>query len=141
MNSLNEITSKTSMLGSISLILMVTGIAFLIASIVVFFALDIPHSIKVLSGVGSSKDIEKLYENSKKGILSNTNKSVMAALSWNTSGRLDRVSNINYGSEETQLLAEETALLVEEETVVLSSNETDFKLEEDIIITGTEEKI
>ena len=142
MNTLYEITSKTTMLGSISLILLVTGIAFLIASIVIFILLDIPHSIKVLTGIGANKDIAKINKDNKNGSgLSVTDKSIKAALSWNISGRLDRVPNLDYGKEETQLLVEETTLLDEEETQLLSDVEKDFEMEEDIIITGTEEKI
>ncbi len=127
MELLKDITTHTSNLESMSLILMILSIAFFIAAAVFWFAFKIPHSIKVLTRLGTSKkNTDKLYQ---------VPDGVRASLSWNTSARLDRKNDIafNNDSDETQLLSDET--------IVLTPEELGFEIEEDIVITGNQQEL
>ena len=105
-----------------------------------WFVLDIPHSIRVLTGLGAAKSIDELTEGAKHGLMRNSSSKLQASLNWNTSAKLDRtVPKVQQEALETELLSPETELLFPEtpETEILEG----FKIEEDIIITGTDKKL
>ncbi|MBE5904972.1 MULTISPECIES: hypothetical protein [Pseudobutyrivibrio] len=135
MTSLNEVSGQTEFLNTMSLILMIISVTFLVAAIVLWFVLKIPHSFKVLTGVGAGKSISKLKEGSKNGTAAYyVNTDVHASLNWNTSARLDNRVLPNEDDEGTVVLNEDTVLL-SEDTVVLSNNDG-FEINEDIIYTN-----
>ena len=137
MTNINDISGQTDFLNTMSLILMIFSIAFLVAAIVLWFVFKIPHCFKVLTGIGAGKSISKLEEGAKRGEASYyVNTDVKAALSWNTSAKLNRYTSD--GNDETQLLDEETVVLFDE-TVVLDSSDG-FEINEDIMMTGANNK-
>ncbi|SDB51892.1 hypothetical protein SAMN02910298_02653 [Pseudobutyrivibrio sp. YE44] len=167
MNGLDEILSHTSRLENLSVVLLVISISCFIGGVVLWFVLDIAHSIRVLTGLGAAKSIDKLSEGAKQGRMRNTSTKLQASLNWNTSTKLDRsissplsqVFDTELLGGETELLSPETELLSPEtellslETEVLNQplinadqnskqvENPGFNIEEDIIITGTDKKL
>ncbi|MBP5326006.1 MAG: hypothetical protein J6Y86_11005 [Pseudobutyrivibrio sp.] len=135
MTSLNNLSGQTEFLNTMSLVLMIISVTFLVAAIVLWFVLKIPHSFKVLTGVGSGKSISKLKEGSKSGTAYYVNTDVHASLNWNTSSKLDNRAFVNKNDDETVILNEDTVLL-NEETVVLNNSNDGFEINEDIIFTN-----
>ena len=164
-SSVETITEQTQLFQSIAVILLVVAITLFIASIVIFIVFKIPHSFRVITGMGMDREI------SKASAVSRDRKK--ATLNWNTSGDLNKkVENETtiLEDEETTILcdgdattileSQETTLLGTDETTVLGSDETTvlgteettllsdlqddngfFEMEDDIKITGSNKQI
>lgn len=116
----NEIAEKISFYENLALILIILAIVFTIVSVALWFVLKISHSIRVISGVGVDKEIKKISEDTQHGNVYSKQSHKTAALSWNTSGLLDKEAK----SDETQLLEDDgTALLVSDETQLLGDQD------------------
>lgn len=143
-----EVLHQKEILDLLTTGMIVLSISFGILAIVLWFVFKIPHSIKVLTKIGASKDIQSFGN-------VNIRRTSNAVLTWNTSEMLDKnpeESKVEaYDDEATILLEEETALLqvespedvetgAEKETGLESPKENDkgFEIQEEIIITGTE---
>lgn len=119
---------------------MIISISFLIATIVLWFAFDIRHSIKVLTRVGYKKEMKRMTN----GGVQHANKAV---LTWNTTGNLAAKEEVQ--SEDTVVLDDATVLLddetviLDDETVLLdeskplNNSKPGFEIEDEIKITGT----
>lgn len=166
-SNVETITEQTQLFQSLAIILMVVAIALFIAAIIIFIVFKIPHSFRVLTGVGLNKEINKAASGER-----NRQK---AALTWGTSGALTKrvdddatsllvedetiilcnddattVLESNFDSEATTVLdapagSEETTVLGNfsdsEETTVLSEAPIGFEIEDDIRITGSNQQI
>lgn len=143
-----EVLHQKEILDLLTTGMIVLAICFGILAIVLWFVFKIPHSIKVLTKIGASKDIQS-FGNVRVSRTSN------AVLNWNTSEMLDKNPEENIPEsyeDEATILLEETILLQEEneqdfetsveekETGIESPKEKDkgFEIQEEIIITGTE---
>ena len=143
-----EVLHQKEILDLLTTGMIVLAICFGILAIVLWFVFKIPHSIKVLTKIGASKDIQS-FGNVRVSRTSN------AVLNWNTSEMLDKNPEENIPEsyeDEATILLEETILLQEEseqdfetsveekETGIESPKENDkgFEIQEEIIITGTE---
>ena len=154
--NVETITEQTQLFQSIAVILFALAIVFLIASIVIFIVFKIPHSFRVLTGMGMNKEISKAAAGDRKR--------QKATLNWGTSGPLnsdeetmllaDSDATTVLGCDETTVLGcdettvlgcDETTVLGCDETTVLDSDETTvltgindiFQMEDDIKITGS----
>lgn len=143
-----EVLHQKEILDLLTTGMIVLAICFGVLAIVLWFVFKIPHSIKVLTKIGASKDIQS-FGNVRVSRTSN------AVLNWNTSEMLDKNPEENIPEsyeDEATILLEETILLQEEneqdfetsveekETGIESPKEKDkgFEIQEEIIITGTE---
>ncbi|MDC7280699.1 hypothetical protein NXH64_14445 [Butyrivibrio fibrisolvens] len=155
--NVETITEQTQLFQSIAVILLALAIVFLIASIVIFIVFNIPHSFRVLTGMGMNKEMSRAAAGDRKR--------QKATLNWNTSGSLNKnvenettiledeetviLSSVDatavLETEETTVLGcEETTLLGTEETTLLSDYEANnslFEMEDDIKITGSNKHI
>jgi hypothetical protein len=146
--NVETITEQTQLFQSIAIILLGVAIMLFIVSVVFFIVFKIPHSFRVLTGIGISKEI-------KKAAVDNSARK-RATLSWNTSGSLnqaadDKETTVLEEMETTVLGEEETTVLTEEEinaglaeTTLLSDYEDEnslFEMEDDIKITGSNKQI
>ena len=166
-SNVETITEQTQLFQSLAMILLIVAIALLIASVVIFIVFKIPHSFRVITGMGLNKEMKKATSAER-----NRQK---ATLTWNTSEILTNqvdneatmvlaeeetillrddnattLLNEMRGSEETTVLSEasgseETTVLNEkndsDETTVLSNNDSFFAMEDDIKITGSNKSI
>ncbi len=166
-SNVETITEQTQLFQSLAMILLIVAIALLIASVVIFIVFKIPHSFRVITGMGLNKEMKKATSAER-----NRQK---ATLTWNTSEILANQAdneatmvlaeeetillcddnattllNEMRGSEETTVLSEasgseETTVLNEkndsDETTVLSNNDSFFAMEDDIKITGSNKSI
>ena len=144
--NLADINSQASLYQNLAILLMIISISFLIATIVLWFAFDIRHSIKVLTRVGYKKEMKRMTN----GGVQHANKAV---LTWNTTGNLKTTGNLNTEekdqSEDTVVLDDATVLLddetviLDDETVLLDESKSlntsrpGFEIEDEIKITGT----
>lgn len=136
-----EITKEAAYYRQLALIFIIVAIAFAIMSIVLWFVLDINHSIKVTTGIGMEKELKKIKKNVQNGEIeprhiSNNN----AVLTWNTSGLLKKGKKDTDAEQTTVLDVDEKEIDVEE-TTLLTENSDGFVIEEEIKFTGTNEKI
>ena len=121
--NVETITEQTQLFQSIAIILLVITIALFIASVVIFIVFKIPHSFRVLTGIGMNKEISKTSADNRTR--------QKATLSWNTSGALNKKVEVANETtilepEETTILSDPdaTTILVSEETTILGSDET-----------------
>ena len=140
-----NVTEQMQLYQTLGLTLLIVAVVFTIMAIVFWFVLKIPHSIKVLTGMGVEKEIKKISSTTKSGMGYAGKNQQKAVLSWNTSGLLDN----NAVDDETVLLSEV------EETTVLNTNDEDegtvlltdlnnptsekvagFEIEDEIVITS-----
>jgi len=113
---------SSALYSSLAVALLVMGIVLVITAIVLLIVLRIPNSIRVLTGGKGMKNIE--YKKRPEDIEGK------AVLSWNTSEILSRKES---DSEATTLLTEET--------IVLDEASQNFKVEDDIMIVGTDKSV
>ena len=166
-SNVETITEQTQLFQSLAMILLIVAIALLIASVVIFIVFKIPHSFRVITGMGLNKEMKKATSAER-----NRQK---ATLTWNTSeilaNQVDNEATMVLAEEETILLrddnattllnemrgSEETTVLSEasgseettvlnekndsDETTVLSNNDSFFAMEDDIKITGSNKSI
>lgn len=116
-SNVETITEQTQLFQSLAIILMVVAIAFFIAAIIIFIVFKIPHSFRVLTGVGLNKEINKAASGER-----NRQK---AALTWGTSGALTK-----------RVDDDATSLLVEDETIILCNDDATTVLDS---VAGSEE--
>ncbi|MBQ3773018.1 MAG: hypothetical protein II833_01375 [Pseudobutyrivibrio sp.] len=139
-----NVTEQMKFYQTLGLSLLVIAIVFALIAIVFWFVLKIPHSIKVLTGMGVEKEIRKISSTTKTGMEYIGKNRQKAALSWNTSGLLNKSS---VDSDETVLLSEVEATTVldsdDEGTVLLSDinrpvaeKVAGFEIEDEIVITN-----
>lgn len=141
-----NVTEQMKFYQTLGLSLLIIAIVFTIMAIVFFFLLKIPHSIKVLTGMGVEKEIRKISSTTKTGMEYVGQKHQKAALSWNTSGLL---KNSTSESEETVLLSEveattvldsgnedEGTVLLSETNIPASGSVAGFEIEDEIVITN-----
>ncbi|WP_458459537.1 hypothetical protein [Pseudobutyrivibrio sp.] len=139
-----NVTEQMKFYQTLGLSLLVIAIVFALIAIVFWFVLKIPHSIKVLTGMGVEKEIRKISSTTKTGMEYIGQNRQKAALSWNTSGLLNKNS---VDSDETVLLSEVEATTVldsgDEGTVLLSDinrpvseKVAGFEIEDEIVITN-----
>lgn len=162
-----SINEQMSFYSTLSMVLLVVAIIFFITAIVLWFVFKIPHSFRVLTGVGVDKEIREISSATKTGNEYAHQSHNKAVITWNTSGMLNRVpaseeetallledsdSTTVLESEETQLLGVQPTpnQMWADETIVLNQSEdaggnmpssSDFEIEEEIIITGTDKKL
>lgn len=134
--NVETITEQTQLFQSIAVILLALAIVFLIASIVIFIVFKIPHSFRVLTGMGMNKEMSRAAAGDRKR--------QKATLNWGASDSLNkRIENETtiLEDEETMILtgADATTLLGSEETTVLGSEETTLLGSEETTLLGTEE--
>ena len=126
--NVETITEQTQLFQGVAIILLVTAIALLIASVVLFIVFNIPHSFRVLTGMGMNKEISRASADNRTR--------QKATLNWNTSGSLNK----KVENETTILVSEETVILCDEDaTTVLDSEETTVLGTEETTLLGTEE--
>lgn len=140
--SVETITQQINHYNNLALVLLVASIAMLVSAVVLFIALNIPHSIRVLTGMGMSKEINRISKDAKDG-KSRAASSRKATVSWNSeklsiSGMLgneeklsitDKFEHAVYStdSEATTVLGEDDATTVlgaDDATTVLGCDET-----------------
>lgn len=155
--NVETITEQTQLFQGIAIILLAAAILMLIATIVIFIVFNIPHSFRVLTGMGMNKEMSRAAAGDRKR--------QKATLNWNTSSSLNKnvenettiledeetviLSSVDatavLETEETTVLGcEETTLLGTEETTLLSDYEANnslFEMEDDIKITGSNKHI
>ena len=144
--NVETITEQTQLFQSIAIILLVITIALFIASIVIFIVFKIPHSFRVLTGIGMNKEISKTNSDNRTR--------QKATLSWNTSGALNKKAPVEnettiLESNETTILSdmdattvlagEETTVLVSDETTVLGSDETTVLVSDETTVLNSDE--
>ena len=127
---MSNIVQQTQLFNSISIVLMVTAITFLVVAMILWFVFDIKHSIKVLARIGANKETVSYRT---PGLQSNK-----AVLSWNTSEML-KTKKV-YEAQETEILDAATEIL-NDETQLLTDSSSGFEMEEDIVMTGTDKTI
>ena len=162
-SNVSKISEQMALYQSISVVLLVLAVIFTIAAVVVWFVFKIPHSFKVLTGIGAGRELEKIKSDTRAGIANISVNDNRAVLNWNTTGytkpaatvagnmsgseETELLQDVYDGSEETQLLtdldlsSEETVLLSDligddEKTTVLNSG---FEIEEEIKFTGADQ--
>ena len=145
-SNVSKISQQTSLFNNLSIIFLVLAIIFAIAAIVVWFVFKIPHSFRVITGIGAGREIQKIKTDTKSGVAPKSVDGNKAILTWNTSEIFNKKVDIvteSDGSEETMLLsdiedADATQLLseVEKEKVI---DKNGFEIEEEIKFTGAEE--
>ncbi len=164
-SNVSKISEQMTFYQTLSVVLLALAVIFTIAAIVVWFVLKIPHSFKVLTGIGAGRELQKIKSDTKAGLANKSVTDNKAVLNWTTSSFSNPASAEVVppkGFEETQLLtdvydgSEETQLLSEvisdtEETQLLSDIEDrasespainiDFEVEEEIKITGSNESL
>ena len=157
--NVETITEQTQLYQNLAIILMVGAVLMLVLSIVLIIVFRIPHSFRVLTGMGIDKEISKAATNRNKQ---------KATLTWGNSGALnknndDATTLLDADNDATTLLGEDndatTVLGMDEGTTVLQSDETTllaesdettllsestngfFQMEDDIKITGSNTQI
>ena len=139
--SVETITQQINHYNNLALVLLVASISMLVSAVVLFIALNIPHSIRVLTGMGMSKEINRISKDAKDG-KSRAASSRKATVSWNSeklsnSGKLgneeklsitDKFEHAVYSidSEATTVLGADDATTVlgtEDATTVLGSED------------------
>lgn len=135
--TVETITEQINKYNNIAFVLLVASIAMLITAIVLFIALNIPHSIRVLTGMGMSKEINKKSKDAKSG-KSSYAANHKATVSWSNSGNLNNsgkvtisgklnktVASMDMGDEATTVLGPDdpTTILDDQETTLLSSSD------------------
>lgn len=125
-----DTVQQTQLFNNIAIVLAVTAITFLIVAVVLWFVFDIAHSIRVLTRIGTNKDVAI----TKTPGVQKSN----AVLNWNTSEML-KTKKV-YECPETEILDSSTELL-NNETQLLTEVPSGFEIEEDIVITGTDRTI
>lgn len=140
--SVETITQQINHYNNLALVLLVASISMLVSAVVLFIALNIPHSIRVLTGMGMSKEINRISKDAKDG-KSRAASSRKATVSWNSeklsnSGKLgneeklsitDKFEHAVYSidSEATTVLGADDATTVlgaDDATTVLGCDET-----------------
>ena len=121
-SSVESIAEQKQFYQSLAIIFLVIAIALFIAAVVIFIVFKIPHSIRVLTGVGRGKEINKISTDNKKGQIRVPSGEHKAIVSWNTSALLKK-KNAKSGTEETTLLSNDETQLLSDETTILSSED------------------
>lgn len=137
MNSVDLINRQVTEYQQLAVLLIVVAIVFAIATVALWFVLDIYHAIRVITGVGMDKELRKIRESSKSGT-GTAQVNPGTVVTWNTSGllRRDKSKKLDH---QTRVLEENEFL--EEATTILEEISEDFVIEEDIKITGTDQNI
>ncbi len=130
--SVNTISEQAQSYKQISLTLIIVAIIFAILTTVLWFVLNILHSLRVLIGFGVSKEVKRIKSDSSYGSKQQLSAGQHASITWNTSGLLKKTEVIDSNMETTVL---------EPETTVLDESIQGFVIEEDIRLTGTDQKI
>lgn len=130
--SVNTISEQASSYKQVSVALIIVAIIFAILTTVLWFVLNILHSLRVLTGLGVSKEMKKIKSDASYGSNQAVRGGQRASLTWNTSGLLKKTEVIDSEMETTVL---------EPETTVLEDSIQGFVIEEDIRLTGTDRKI
>ncbi len=130
--NIEEITEQTQLFQSIAIILLVLAITLLIASIVFFIVFKIPHSIRVLTGLGVKRE-------AKRNSLKERDKD-KAKISWSTSNLMKKTEENDNAT--TVLNSEETVVLSNIDATTVTSNRFSFISDEhDIKITNSNQNI
>lgn len=149
--TVETITEKINQYNNIAFVLLVASIAMLVSAIVLFITLNIPHSIRVLTGMGMSKEINKISSDAKNGKVRASASNHKAVVSWNNSGNLSGNNAklpdlpdipMALGSEATTVLGPDdptTILAEDEQTTILASEETTVLAPEETTILTSEE--
>ena len=119
---------------TVSTLLQITAILLIVAAIVLWFLLDVPHAFSSFFRLHSKKALRQIHERSLSGrdITSRSLNRVKAVISWgNSSGDLS-------GNPTTVLPVNKTTI-DSESTIVLPR--TDFVMRKHLIQSGTEEEI
>ncbi len=128
---MTDVLQRRELLETTTIALIVVAILFFIIAVVIWFVCKIPHSIQVLTKIGSHKDI---YKNTT----INSPRKSDAVLSWTTSEILkNKVEEQN-----TMLLDDsEATVLLNNETVLLDEKDTGFKIEEEVMVVSSDESL
>ena len=149
-SNVEAITEQTQFYDNLSILLLLVAIVLVVAAVVIFIVFDIPHSFRVLTGVGAGRK-------SKKDSLKERDKE-KAKISWGTSKLLKKEENEDattvLSNDETVVLIDSdatTVLMDNDATTVLASDETTvlntgnenlvFQMQDDIKITGSDKNI
>ena len=124
--NIESIAEQTGVYQSLGIILLVVAVTMLIAAVVIFVVFKIPHSIRVLTGMGG-----------KKGKVRTTPRDNKATVSWNTS---ELLKNKSTNEDATTVLDSDETTILEPE---VSGDETTvlFEIEDDIRIAGSNQII
>lgn len=130
--SVETITQQINHYNNLALVLLVASIAMLVSAVVLFIALNIPHSIRVLTGMGMSKEINKISKDAKNG-KSRASSSHKATVSWNSeklssSGKLSNSGKLSISDKFDQAISSidteaTTVLGAEDATTVLGADD------------------
>ncbi|SDI35738.1 hypothetical protein SAMN05421493_11245 [Pseudobutyrivibrio sp. 49] len=121
--NVETITEQTQLFQGIAIILLVVAIALFIASIVIFIVFNIPHSFRVLTGMGMNKEMSRAASGERKR--------AKATLSWGSSDNLNKNAAISISSALNNAEEDATTLLADEETTLLSNGDDTTVLNSD----------
>ncbi len=133
-SNVKTITEQTQLFQNIALVLLIVCIAFVIASVVFFIVFKIPHSFRVLTGMGMNKEM------SKSAKASSDRK--RATLSWGASDSLSKMHKDSFNVSEAfkqNEAFEETTILEDEQTILLSDFDATTLLNDETTLLGSEE--
>ncbi|WP_028243212.1 hypothetical protein [Pseudobutyrivibrio ruminis] len=135
-SNIETITEQTQFFTNLSIIFLVIAIALLIAEIIIFIVFKIPHSIRVLTGMGGGKKVKART----------TPRDNKATVSWNTSELLKNKSTNEdattvLDSDETTILENDDETTILDQKVVSDETTVLFEMEDDIRIVGSNQKI
>jgi hypothetical protein len=115
----NTVTENIAHYEKMSRMLLILAIVFAVITVILGVVFKISKTIRVLSGMGSGKEIKKISQDTQAG-MGYAKKNTKAIISWGGSNIL----SVKSGNEETTVLQDEnTSLLEEEGTSVLKDNE------------------
>jgi len=125
-----NVTEHTAFYENLALTFLILAIIFAIVAIVLCIVLKVPHSIRVLTGMGVGKEIRQISADTQQGNSYSKQSHNKAALTWNTSGLLKKKDDSDdtvlldtgeENSDETQLLSE-NLMQNSDETQLLGAN-------------------
>lgn len=136
LQNVESVAEQTQFYQSLGIILLVVALAMVIASIVIFIIFKIPHSIRVLTGMGHGK----------KDTVRKTPRESKATVSWNTSELLKNKSSEEdattvLDSDETTILENDGETTILDQNVVSDETTVLFEMEDDIRIAGSNQRI
>ena len=134
--NIESIAEQTGVYQSLGIILLVVAVTMLIAAVVIFIVFKIPHSIRVLTGMGGGKKVKART----------TPRDNKATVSWNTSELLKNKSTNEdattvLDSDETTILGNDDETTILDQKVVSDETTVLFEMEDDIRIVGSNQKI
>ncbi len=142
--TVETVTEKIQQLTNISVVLLAVSVALFIAAIIVFIVFKIPHSIRVLTGMGKGKEINRINHDARSGQARTYTANHRATVSWNNSERLSISEKLSISGKLNKAAAatddEATTLLVDDEaTTLLTSEETILLSDDSTTLLGAEE--